>query len=1075
MLRSALTALLALPFFLTCLFAQGRLPGPAVAQAPVLELPAQDNDRLLASELALRRPDRPETFAVTLPVDVRPARDGQWSSAGPDSLAWRWSVRSPGAKSLNLGFTRFALPPGARLYLTTRANRFGPFTAADNAEHAQFWSPLLRGDELQVEVLLPPEGKRQLDLVISSVNHDFEGVMDLLSDDCHLDVACGAADGYPQVEAFRDAIRSVAAYTLEGRERCTGFLVNNTNQDGRPLFLTANHCGVNAATAPTLVTYWNFENDQCRPPGSNDSGSAGDGHLEVFNTGARLLASYSATDMTLIELDEPVNPRARAFFAGWSAALSPPTGRVATVHHPNLDEKRISISDQPVTRSNILGEAKADGDFLRVAYWDVGSTETGSSGAPLFDAAGRIRGQLFGGSAACGNQAEDIFGSFARSFLGGGTAATSLAPWLDPCGTGTLTLEGLDEAALATALVASPACLRSCTGSISEFTLTLGEAFPVGTQLTAAAHPDLQLTLPATSAGGNTVTLRADPTDAAAGSYPITVVAVGGRGFSDTLTLTLTLVADAPPAVTLLRPEQQSSGVDPFLELGWRTAAGAVTYDLQISQDADFTGLVADLRGLATTSFVPDFPLAGGTRYYWRVRGGNDCGPGAWSAPRNFTTADRSCLLRTAGSLPVPIPAAQPGEVKATLEVSEDLDLSFLEVIVGVEHSFVGDLSLRLVSPAGTSVPLLDPLLGGACPATDLYVVFAAGAATTAAEFSEHCEDGSVGDYLRVRPVGDFAAFAEESARGTWQLVVTDEAAEDGGAITDFRLRVCEDRRDDRDLSVSLLTPPILSCANFGGTARLRVGDGYTAKPSLRVEADGLELDNYTFRYDAATRTIEVLFSAWTLVGPGTADLTFVVIAADGSERRAVHSLEVLPVPEPVTPLAARVEPETVTFRWRPLETARAYTLQVSTTANFADTVYVATTAGRQLTVARDALPASFFWRVVSVNACGSFPGPARDIALDTTSSTLTVDGGRRIHLFPNPTSGQLTLELEGRWAGETVSASLFSATGHRMAEWSELRAPRQRLDLGALPAGAYYLRVSGRFGHLTHRILLLR
>ncbi|THH37913.1 proprotein convertase P-domain-containing protein [Neolewinella litorea] len=1075
MFRSALIATLALLFYLPQLAGQQRFAAAALAEVPLVELPAQDNDRLLAAELAVRRPDRPQTFALTLPVNVQPDRDGKWTNPTSDSLLWRWRVRSPGAKSLNLGFTRFALPQGARLYLTTRTDRFGPFTAADNAEHAQFWSPLLRGDELMVELLVPAGEAGNVDLIISSVNHDFEGVMDLISDDCHLDVACGAADGYPQVDAYRDVIRSVAAYTVEGRERCTGFLINNTNQDGRPLFLTANHCGVNPATAPTLVTYWNFENDECRLPGSGDSGSTGDGRLEVFNTGARHLASYSATDVTLLELDEPVNPRARAYFAGWSAINRPPTGRVAIVHHPNLDEKRISFTEQPLTRSNILGEADADGSFYRVPYWEVGSTESGSSGAPLFDTAGRVRGQLFGGRASCGNQAEDIFGSFARSFIGGGTPASGLQAWLDPCGTGTTTLDGLDAATLSTALVASPACRSSCTGSTTEYTLFLGEAFPVGTRLSATAHSDLTITLPATTSGGNSITLLADPAAAAAGTYPITVVADGGSGLTDTVVLTLTLVDSAPAAVDLLRPEQQSSGVDPFLELGWRPVGGVSSYDLQISLDPEFGGLTADLRDLVVPNFVPEFPLAGGTQYYWRVRGRNDCGTGAWSSPRIFTTADRSCLLRGATALPVPIPAAQPGEVVASLEVSEDLDLKHMEVIVGLEHTFVGDLSLRLVSPAGKVVALLDPPLGGACPATNLYVIFADGAGTTAADFSEACEDGDEGSYRRVRPVDAFSQLAGASSRGTWKLVVNDEAAEDGGAITDFRLRVCEDRVDARDLSVALLSPPIRSCSNFGSTALLQLGADFDEEVSLRVEADGLELDNYTFNFDPATGTLEVRFSAWTIVGPGTADLSFVVIAADGTERRAVNTLQVLPVPEPVTPLPARLDEETVTFRWRPSATAESYGLQVSTDAEFGDTVYVATTAGRQLTVGRAALPAQFFWRVVSVNPCGSFPGPARDIALDTTSSTHHFSADRRISVYPNPAVDHLTVELEGNWTDGGVTAALYTAAGTSVRDWNNLQPPLNRLELGALPAGVYFLRLNGRFGGLTERILLLR
>ena len=33
-------------------------------------------------------------------------------------------------------------------------------------------------------------------------------------------------------------------------------------------FLTANHCGINSGNAASLVTYWNYQNSTCRPPGA---------------------------------------------------------------------------------------------------------------------------------------------------------------------------------------------------------------------------------------------------------------------------------------------------------------------------------------------------------------------------------------------------------------------------------------------------------------------------------------------------------------------------------------------------------------------------------------------------------------------------------------------------------------------------------------------------------------------------------------------------------------------------------------------------------------------------------------
>ena len=72
--------------------------------------------------------------------------------------------------------------------------------------------------------------------------------------------------------------------------------------------------------------------------------------------------------------------------------------------------------------------------------WEIGVTEPGSSGSPLFDVEGRIIGQLFGGGAACSgtvdNNLYDYYGRLGVSWEGGGTSSTRLRDWLDPSDSG---------------------------------------------------------------------------------------------------------------------------------------------------------------------------------------------------------------------------------------------------------------------------------------------------------------------------------------------------------------------------------------------------------------------------------------------------------------------------------------------------------------------------------------------------------------------------------------------------------------------------------------------------------------
>lgn len=109
---------------------------------------------------------------------------------------------------------------------------------------------------------------------------------------------------------------------------------------------------------------------------------------------------------------------------------------------PRGDIKKISFESDPVTVTDYY-QTTGD-DHWRVADWDVGSAQPGSSGSPLFDNNHRIIGQLHGSDAACGNSLPDWFGGLFSSWEGDGTPQTLLRDWLDPDGTGTTTLNGYD-------------------------------------------------------------------------------------------------------------------------------------------------------------------------------------------------------------------------------------------------------------------------------------------------------------------------------------------------------------------------------------------------------------------------------------------------------------------------------------------------------------------------------------------------------------------------------------------------------------------------------------------------------
>ncbi|MEK6805594.1 MAG: trypsin-like peptidase domain-containing protein [Pseudomonadota bacterium] len=410
--------------------------------ASALQLPAPNIAALLASDANQRGPVA-FRFAAPVAVKITPATHGVWSTLDDGRLQWVLKITSTGATSLNFAFTRYQLPPGAALKISGGPDQRGPYTEREN-QIGQLWTPVVRSSEAILELTVPAAAKSRVVLELSQINHGFRGfgakdVVSGKSGDCNVDVVCPAGD------EWRDEIRSVARYTVGGAFLCTGQLVNNTAQDFTPYFLTAGHC-LTAPLAPTTVFYWNYETSSC--------GGTPDGSLDQTQSGAQLVATSipdtqsPSSDFTLLQLGATPPAAFRVFYAGWDNRNLAPTG-VTAIHHPAGDEKRISF-DFDATAIAAYGE---DADsvnttlsptHLRVADWDVGTTEGGSSGSGLWNAERRLVGTLSGGFAACGNDEPDWYGRLHSHWFDLPTPLTSPASHLDPLNSGAETLDGAD-------------------------------------------------------------------------------------------------------------------------------------------------------------------------------------------------------------------------------------------------------------------------------------------------------------------------------------------------------------------------------------------------------------------------------------------------------------------------------------------------------------------------------------------------------------------------------------------------------------------------------------------------------
>ena len=429
-----------------------------LSEVAALDVAALDRVAIDAEDVQRRINGEPARYAIPFPVQATSLGNGTWEALDATWSLWRLRVRAPDASHVNLGFTTCRLPASAQLmvYAADYADIVRPFAAADVSPSGELWTPVVHGSEIVVEVYVQTAQRPQLQVTIGQVGsgYRFFGAGDSAlpfavagSGTCNVDVIC------PQGNGWRSEIPAIAAYSTGGSIFCTGFMVNNTAQDRRSFFMTANHCGITSGNAASIVVYWNYENTVCGGPNN--------GTLTRFNTGSTWRAGYTTSDFTLVELSSSPNPAWGVTYAGWDRSGTDASSAVA-IHHPSADVKKISFENQATATTSYGGSAvPGDGTHVRVIDWDTGTTEPGSSGSPLFDQNHHVIGQLHGGAAACGNNSSDWYGKFSRSWTGGGASSSRLSNWLDPIGTGQSALDTLGTSGVASASVYGIGCVTS--------------------------------------------------------------------------------------------------------------------------------------------------------------------------------------------------------------------------------------------------------------------------------------------------------------------------------------------------------------------------------------------------------------------------------------------------------------------------------------------------------------------------------------------------------------------------------------------------------------------------------------
>lgn len=293
----------------------------------IIGLSKDEIQTLLIQDSIETRAGYPFRFGKNLNVDIDFINEATIIQKG-DTSYYTYEIKSPSAYSINLIFDQFELNDNSSLYIYNNEGDFsyGPVTSKNNTPNGIFWTDLIKGDHILIELIeLYNYNNKKNQLHISSVIHGYKNIFPTPDDfgdswayPCNINIAC------PEGDNWRVEGNAVAMVLLDSATRwCSGSLINNTANDFKGYLLTAFHCLDWPYTNCSLstdeknaVNNWLFRL-QYESPSCNGV----EGSKYITMNGANFRAAYQPTDFALLEL---YTTPTLATYAGWQRTTYSP-------------------------------------------------------------------------------------------------------------------------------------------------------------------------------------------------------------------------------------------------------------------------------------------------------------------------------------------------------------------------------------------------------------------------------------------------------------------------------------------------------------------------------------------------------------------------------------------------------------------------------------------------------------------------------------------------------------------------------------------------------------------------------
>ncbi|HPT14301.1 MAG TPA: hypothetical protein PK796_05880, partial [Bacteroidales bacterium] len=278
-LRGFLTAFLCWPLLMFAQIEQGGIPRSftlksSPAASSVVDISPPNADSIAIQDYRDAMLEKPYRMGVVVPVSFSMDNNGVWSNVAGGRL-WILHLRCKGARALTLYYDRFFLPEGSDLFIYSPGGKdvAGAFTPVNNTGNNSFATRLIPGEETVLEYFEPYGCDSRAEISISGVLYVYRSaeVPELKNGDdyggsgsCEVNVNCTEGDSWKDQ---KQGIARVLTRIGSSAFWCSGSLLNNTQQDFSPVFITASHCALNeynaqVATISDLqqwIFYFNYE------------------------------------------------------------------------------------------------------------------------------------------------------------------------------------------------------------------------------------------------------------------------------------------------------------------------------------------------------------------------------------------------------------------------------------------------------------------------------------------------------------------------------------------------------------------------------------------------------------------------------------------------------------------------------------------------------------------------------------------------------------------------------------------------------------------------------------------------